>query len=191
MKKIVLFSTIIVTVLLLSGCSGLINSIGSIFNTSGIQNTGVSARQWFNYVENVAQEWREDAYLYGILDSNVSFDGKSNNWTYLFYSPDGGKSIMIEYDHGFITQKEQARNPLREIKNWKIDSPIAVQLAIVEAGAEQFIAENDKVSVTMALISYPDEPQYRRELPYWNIKFYGDRKTLKIKIDAVSGKVIN
>jgi len=190
-KKVFIITTLFLTLFLLSGCTSIINRIGSIFSTSSNQNTGVSAKQWFDYVESVAHNWREDAFLFGIVDSNVSFDGKSNNWIYLFYSPDGAKSMMIEYNHGFITQKEQDRNVLKKIDNWKIDSPIAVQLAIVEAGAEQFIAENSKVSVTMSLISYPDENQYRNSNPYWNIKFYGDRNTLEIMVDAVTGKVIN
>lgn len=182
---------IISVLILVAVFLGLFSRFESFFVKPVNQSSGVSAKQWFNYVEGVAKKWRQDACLYGILDSNVSFDGKSNHWSYLFYSAESGKSIIIEYNYGFITQKEQERNILKEIKKWEFDSPMAVQLAMVDGGGENFVAENSKVSVAMSLISYPDEPKYKNKTPYWQIKFYGDNSVLEIMIDVVSGKVVN
>ncbi len=187
--KIALIS--LLTLIMLSGCGGAIDRVKSFFAKESLEDPGVTAKQWVPYVEDVAKKWREDAQLFGIINTPITEDGRSQQWKYMFYSEGGDKSVLVSYDHGFISIKEREVTPLKSISKWEIDSPIAVQVAMIDGGGAQFMSDNNRFSITAALISYPKDKRYRNKTAYWSLTFYGDRDTFEVQVDAVSGKIIN
>jgi hypothetical protein len=185
-KKLII--GLLISSLLLSGCGPLRKIIAYLpIVHHATEDPGITAKQWLSFAEDVAKHWRSDVYLIGILDSRVDSEGKSQIWNYLFYSEAGDKAVQVNYDHGFINIVEKEVTPLAQIKDWKIDSPIAVKLAVLDGGGEKFIQENGLNSITAALIS---SERNKKDVVFWAIRFYSDKDLLEVLIDANNGKII-
>ena len=175
-------------VLLLSSC-GTLRKVRAYlpFIKSAQVEDGVTAKQWLSFAEDVARKWRSDVYLIGILDSTVDAEGKCQIWNYLFYSEAADRAVQVNYEYGFINIKEKEITPLPQIKDWKIDSPVAIKLAVLEGGGEKFVAENGVNSITAALIS---GERNKKDSVYWAVRFYSDKDSLEVLLDANSGKIL-
>lgn len=185
-KKFTLAVVLLSLTLSLSGC-GVLKKITNIFRF-GEENSfeyGVTALQWLSTVQERAAEWSADAYFYGISETPVNRDGASDKWNYLFYSPGTEKVGVVTYEAGFVSFKDAILPPLNTIRNLKLDSPAALNLAN-QSGGNDFIANNQNVSVIMSLYG----PRSGSANPIWYIKYYGDVKSLTFLVDAATGKLL-
>jgi hypothetical protein len=172
----------------LSGCSA-IKSLGNIFRFREKDefNYGVTAQQWFAAIDQRAKEWRPDAYLYGISETEVNLEGSSDKWTYLYYSPGSSRTAIVVYEAGFISFKEAVMSPLNPVINLQIDSPTAINIAKNEN--LKFLEENKDASAIISLVG-PSFGGKSSAAPRWLIKFYGETGMATTIIDAVNGKVL-
>ena len=190
MKKI--FSTIVLVILLgtlLSGC-GAIKGIRNIFHFGERDELyfGVTAKQWFDFVDEKAKLWKPDASFFGISESTVQMDGSSDKWNYLYYSPGSEKTAALQYDSGFVQLKETVLHKLNPVRDFVIDSPTALNKANTEA-AKEFLAKNPQVNIIMALIGPDYESSYKNP-SRWMIKYYGSSGQLLVIINATTGDIM-
>ncbi|MDR1998139.1 MAG: hypothetical protein LBQ83_07455 [Candidatus Margulisbacteria bacterium] len=146
----------------------------------------VSALQWLPEIQQKAKEWRADAYLFAILESEIDLNGNSGKWTYLFYSPGSGKSLQYIYDSGFIAQKETVVSPLNPVYSLRIDTPTALYRA-TEA-ARGFTGSNEITARVISLIGPPYDS--RQTISRWQVVFHGLNGTHRVNINATTGAVI-
>ncbi|MDR2431901.1 MAG: hypothetical protein LBD99_06615 [Candidatus Margulisbacteria bacterium] len=147
---------------------------------------GVSALQWLPEIQQKAREWRADAYLFAISEAEIDVNGNSGKWSYLFYSPGSGKSMLYTYDSGFIAQKETVLSPLNPVYSLRIDTPTALHRAM--DSAKNFLAENEVSSRVISLVG----PAYesRATVSRWQVVFHGLNGAHRVNIDAATGAVL-
>jgi hypothetical protein len=185
-KRFIIVLLLISFSLTMTGC-GILKKISNILHFGEASNFeyGVTALQWLSTVQERALQWSPDAYFYGITETPVNKDGASDKWNYLFYSPGTEKVGTVTYEAGFVSFKETVLPPLNQIRNLRLDSPAALNLANQNGGTE-FIANNQNVSVIMSLYG----PRSGAGSSTWYIKYYGDVKSLTFLVDAATGKLI-
>lgn len=173
---------------LLTGCDFL-NRIKSLlsFGERETFNYGVTAQQWFSFIDERAKKWRKDAYFFSISETTVSLDGLSDKWHFLFHSPSSDKQTIIKYEAGFISEKEAVLTPLAKIKYFKIDSPTAIHIAD-KYGGNDFKAKNKTITLVISLIGPPIE--YPARPTIWVIKYYGDMEIFTVMVNAATGKIV-
>lgn len=188
MKKITSIVLLVFVFLSLQGCEA-VYKIRNVFRFGEKTefSYGVTALQWYPYIEKRAQQWKPDARLYGIAETKVTIDGVSDKWDFLFYSPGSEKTALIIYEAGFISCKEVVMPPLKQIKQFDIDSPTALNIANRNNG-NSFIENNKNLSIIISLSGA--ETNNKGNNASWNIRYYGDEETFSINIDAQTGKII-
>jgi len=182
--------------LVLIFCSPLLTG-GKIFNSirnafrfgdDVVFNYGVSALQWLPEIQQKAKTWRADAYLFAISESEIDANGNSSKWSYLFYSPASGKSMLYTYNSGFIAQHETVLSPLNPVYSLRIDTPTALFRANEAAATKKFL-ENNAVQARVISLVGPDYDT-RQVVSKWKVVYHGTNGTHRIAVDATSGAVI-
>lgn len=191
MLKKLLIGLFIVTISLnLSGC-GVLKGLKNIFKFGERSefSYGVTAQQWLAAIQEKAASWHPDAYLYGISEAEVNQDGSSDKWQYLFYSPGAAKTAVLVYEAGFVSIKETPLVPLDPIRNFRIDSPTALNTAKSYPQVAQFLGGNQPSATIMSLIG-PTFETGRGKTAKWLIRIYTNNGAKNIVIDAFSGDVL-
>ena len=152
-------------------------------------NYGVSALQWLPEIQQKAKIWRADAYLFAISEAEIDANGNSSKWSYLFYSPASGKSMLYTYDSGFIAQRETVLSPLNPVYSLRIDTPTALFRANEDSSTKKFL-ENNEVQARVISLVGPDYDT-RQVVSKWKVVYHGTHGTHRIAVDATSGTVVN
>jgi hypothetical protein len=187
-KSILSVAVILSCALFLSGCKALTAIRNALrFGEVTEFNYGVSALQYLPDIDQRAKAWRRDAYLFAISEAEVDAGGSSNKWSYLFYSPGSGKSIVYTYDSGYIAQKETVLSPLNPVVNLKIDTPTALYKA--SEAARAFIEESGVTTRVISLIGPPYDT--RQKTSKWQVVFHGRNKKHAVVLDAETGQTLS
>lgn len=126
--------------------------------------------------------------FFGIAETPVQKDGSSDKWSYLYYSPGSEKTAALIYDSGFVQVKQTVLRQLNPVRDFKIDSPTALNIANT-GPAKKFLEENTQTSMTISLIGPDYESSYRNP-SRWIIKYYGNTGNIIVIINASTGQVL-
>ena len=189
MRKYIYIILLCCVILFLTGCKPL-NVLRSVLHFGEVEDFdyGVSALQWLPEIQQKAKIWRADAYLFAISESEIDANGNSNKWSYLFYSPGSGKSILYVYDSGFISQRETVLSPLNPVNNLRVDTPTALYRA-TEA-ARSFVDNNTINTRIISLIGPPYDSR-NQTASKWQVVFYSEQSSHRVILDAATGAVTN
>ncbi len=137
-----------------------------------------SARLAYEIGKKSMDSLHKDAYLVDLF-TNATKTGENETWQVQFYSPSSNVQIKFLIKNGAvvetINEKPSKKKPVGE--NW-VDSVRAAKIA------EQYCAESEDNKYLFSLDAISGKPQ-------WSVScLVGENKTLRVKIDAVTGVFI-
>lgn len=159
--------------------------------------SGSSTTQAYALALISAHEWMEDAAL--LKASSTWDDGAdresllsgSETWSFRFYSPAAKQVANLSVINGkvnMINQQSLGTSIVPSpIDGWTIDSDVAI-LRMLDEGGEQFLADNEVNSLTMALTAGVQAGR-----PEWLISIFsnGAGSYYNMRLDASNGEILD